>query len=62
MPTLKSIAVLCYQNEDVAKATATGIIFSLSKSEVILKEFFPLSYFVHLKKNPFVSRFILIQA
>jgi len=25
MPTLKSIAVLCYQNEDVAKATATGI-------------------------------------
>ena len=27
MPTLKSIAVLCYQNEEVAKATATGIKF-----------------------------------
>lgn len=37
MPTLKSIAVLCYQNEDVAKATATATYNGESIPSLLVK-------------------------
>jgi hypothetical protein len=37
MPTLKCFAVLCYENEAVSKATATGVLIKGVVSHILMK-------------------------